>query len=377
MVAARIAFVGAALALSLTACSGREAETEVLAPPVATARVTAVDVEERISASGEIAARMQVAIAAEVSGRVTALLHEEGEAVARGDIVLEIDPERRTLELEAAAARAAKARASFERERRETGRVRTLRAKGVASESQLESADTALELAKANEAAEQAQLGVVRRALADASVSAPFAGLLARRHVGVGQFVQPGTPLIELVSLDPIDVVFHVAEIDSGRVRVGQRVDVSVTPYPDRTFGAVVVVVSPTIDPSTRTLRIKAVLPNPEHALRPGLFARADLGVATRSGVLLVPEEAVLQRSDGSVLFVLGDDDRVERRVVTTGTWRGASVEILEGVRAGDEVVTRGHTALVDGAVVRLPEGRAGARESGIAHAGEIAKEAL
>jgi membrane fusion protein (multidrug efflux system) len=320
---------------------------------------------------------MQVAIAAEVSGRITALLHDEGEAVGAGDIVLEIDPERRSLELDAAAARAARAGASLEKERRETDRVHTLHAKGVASESQLEAADTTLELAKANSAAERAQLGVARRALADASVSAPFDGLLARRHVGVGQFVQPGTPLIELVSLDPIDVVFHLSEIDSGRVRVGQRVEVSVTPFPDRTFHAVVVVVSPTIDPSTRTLRVKAVLPNPDQALRPGLFARADLGVATRSGVLLVPEEAVLQRSDGSVLFVLGDDDRVERRVVTTGAWRGGSVEILEGVRAGDEVVTRGHTGLVDGAVVRVPEARTSADESGIARAGELAREAL
>jgi membrane fusion protein (multidrug efflux system) len=187
-------------------------------------------------------------------------------------------------------------------------------------------------------------------------VSAPFAGLLGRRHVNVGEFVQPGTPLFDLVSLDPIDVVFHLAEVDSSRVAIGQKVEVHVAPFPDRAFEATVAVVSPTIDPGTRTLRVKATLPNGDGLLRPGLFARADLGVALRKGVLVVPTEAVLQRSDGAVVFVVGVEDRVARRPVKLGAYHRDGVEVAEGLAQGEVVVTRGHSGLVDGAVVKVAE---------------------
>jgi membrane fusion protein (multidrug efflux system) len=329
----------------LGACASGESESEVRAPPVATAPVVARDLEDCIDASGELVARLQTTLAAVVSGRVTRILREEGDAIALGEVVIEIDPERRRLEHEAAKARLAKADASLENERREVQRVRTLHDRDIASKAQLDTAETALKLAVAGAAAERAELGVSQRALDDANVAAPFAGLLARR--------------------------FHVSEIDSGRVRVGQKVELSVAPYPDRIFEASVAVVSPTIDSESRTLRVKAVLPNPDGLLRPGLFAHADLGVSVRRGVALVPEEAVLQRSDGSVLFAMREGNRVERRVVKTGRFHEGSVEILEGVAPGDVVVTRGHTGLVDGSTVRVVAGPASAPQAGLAHRGE------
>jgi len=167
-----------------------------------------------------------------------------------------------------------------------------------------------------------------------------------------------------------------VSEVDSGRVRKGQQVAVSVAPYPDREFEAVVDVVSPTIDPDTRTLRVRATLANPDGALRPGLFARADLGVALRRGVVLVPEEAVLERSDGAVVFALGGEGRVERRRVRTGSFHAEGIEILEGVGPGETIVVRGHTNLVDGAQVRVTQAP-GASRDGVARSGELADRAL
>ena len=350
------AALAAVLAIALCACSQEQTRPLVQAPPVATAPVVALDLEERIEASGELVARLHTVIAAEVSGRVTELLRDEGDAVAQDDTLIEIDPERRVLELEAAKARTAQAEASLEKERRATQRVRTLHGQKIASKSRLDEADTELKLAEARAAAERAQLGVAQRAVRDASVAAPFGGLVARRFVNRGQFVQPGTALLEVVSLDPIDVTFHLPEIDSGRVSIGQKVRVSVAPYPERSFEATVDVVAPTIDRETRTLRVKATLTNPDGILRPGLFARADLGVATRRGVALVPEEAVLQRSDGSVIFALVEGNRVERRLVEIGAFHEGRVEIVAGAVPGEIVVTRGQAGLIDGAVVRVPE---------------------
>jgi membrane fusion protein, multidrug efflux system len=166
--------------------------------------------------------------------------------------------------------------------------------------------------------------------------------------------VQTGKPLVELVALDPLEVVFSLTELDTERVRAGQDIQVSVGAFPDRVFHGVVTFISPTVDPATRTLRIKAEIQNDEGHLRPGLFARVSLGVSPRSGVVMVPEEALIQRSEGAVLFKIGPDDRVKRVAVTTGAHDGGLVEVRGDVRPGDRVVRRGHGGLADGAQVAV-----------------------
>ena len=136
-------------------------------------------------------------------------------------------------------------------------------------------------------------------------------------------------------------------------------IQVSVSPYPDEVFDAEVSVVSPTIDPQTRTLRVRALIQNADGRLRPGFFARANLGVAQRKGVRMVPEEAVLRRADGAVLFRVEDDSRVTRHVVETGAVRDGMVEIRSGLAEGERVVSRGHADLIDGSLIvaRNPDG--------------------
>jgi len=242
----------------------------------------------------------------------------------------------------------------------------------VASKAQLDTADTQLQLARSRADGSAARLGEAERARRDAEVKAPFAGLIAQRFVSVGEFVQPGTRLFELVALDPIEVEFRVAEVDSSRVHAGQVVDVRVAPFPDEVFQATVTLVSPMIDPASRTLRVKAALANREGKLRPGLFARADLGVSHREAVLMIPEESVLQRSDGQVVFRVAGD-RVERRVIHTGVYKDGRVEVLSGLEAGDKVVTRGHTALVDGVVVAVRNADGSVSEPDVASGAEAA----
>lgn len=348
-----------ALCLALLGC-GEEAELPpVVGRAVSIAPVVTRNLVDRIEATGQLLAVERADIAAEVNGRVTDLLVDEGQAVGAGAAVVEIDPERRNLEVESVEARLREAAAAVAEARRELTRLERLRQNHVASETQLDEAQTALELAEARRLAAAAAVGVARRALEDATVRAPFAGLIARRLVSRGEFVAQGQTLFELVSLDPIEVEFHVSEIDSSRVERGQAVAVRVAPYPEEDFPARVTVVSPTIDPRTRTLRVKAELLNSERKLRPGLFARVDLGVATREGVAMVPEEAVLQRADGAVVFRMREGDRVERVAVETGIHRDGEVEIVSGLDPGDAIVSRGQALLVDGQRVepRTPDG--------------------
>jgi membrane fusion protein (multidrug efflux system) len=347
------------LLLALAACGGEQEEEAAPRRPVSLSPVRAVDLTDRIGATGQLLAKERAEVAAEVGGRISEILIDEGGSVAAGATVLAIDPKRRALERDGARARVDEARASLRDSQREYDRVVELQQRNVASDTQMDQAQTEFARARSRLDGAEAQLAMAARAVRDARVTAPFAGLIARRFVSRGEFVAPGAALFELVSLDPIEVEFHLPEVDSSRVRIDQAVEVRVAPHPDEVFRAAVTLVSPTIDPRTRTLRVKAELENSEGRLRPGLFARVDVGIATRRGVAMVPEEAVLRRADGAVVFRLVAGDRVERLVIETGTYRDGSVEVVRGLQIGDRIVSRGHSALVEGELVspRKPDG--------------------
>jgi RND family efflux transporter MFP subunit len=317
-------------------------------------RATAHVLVDHVEATGQLLAKAEATVAAQVAGEITAISVEEGAAVELGQVIVEIDPERRQLEREDARASVVEAEARLEEARREAARFEQLAERDAVSQSRLDEVRTQQRLASSRLAAARARLGLAERALRDASVAAPFAGLVARRNVNVGEFVAAGHALFDLVALDPVEVEFFLAEVDSARVGPGQSVAVRVSSFPDEVFRASVAVVAPTIDPSTRTRRVKAVLDNSDGRLLPGTFARVDLGVAEREGVLMVPKEAVLQRADGSVLFRLAGPHRVERLRVDTGVHREERVEIRGGLRADDWVVVRGQTGLVDGSAVSV-----------------------
>lgn len=346
--------------LFLAGCSDSEQQAVAQAPPVEVVRVEGERVVERIQATGDLIPREEATVAAEVPGLVTRLHVDEGDSVARGAPLLEIDPERRRLELASRQARVEEAEAALADQQRQTERVRELSEAKIASDAQRDQAELALRLARSRLTAARAELGLGERALRDATVLAPFDGLVARRHVSQGEYVAPGSALVDLVALDPIEVSFHVTEIDSARVRVGGSLELRVATYPDESFQGRVISLSPGVDPRTRMLRVRAVVPNADGRLRPGFFARVDLGISEREGVATIPEDAVLQRADGAVAFRLVGEDRVERRRLRTGAVRDGRIEVLEGLEVGDTVVVRGQTALVDGSVVAAkPHGRA------------------
>ncbi len=350
----------AMLALGAAGCGAEKKVEETPGKSVVLAPVAVRNVEERVAATGQLLAKQHADVAAQVGGEITQIHVDEGESVSEGTSVLEIDPDRRQLDLDRAKARAAEAASALTEAKRQSQRVIELAKKEIASKSDLEKAETALSGANARLLAAQADLGVAERAMNDSRVATRFAGLIARRFVSRGEFVQPGQKLFELVSLDPVEVEFSLPEADASRLSLGLPLEVTVSPYPGEVFHATLSMISPIVDERTRTLRVKALLPNADGRLRPGLFARADLGIATRPSVMLVPEEAVLQRADGAVVFRAKDGGtRVERRVVELGRIKGGEAEIREGLEPGDRVVVRGHASLVDGEPVlaRNPDG--------------------
>lgn len=353
---ARIA-LGCLFAAHLMGCSDAEegkTPAAVLAPPVLAEKAVQRHVVDRIKATGELTAKAEATIAAQVDGQITEIRVREGDAVVAGDVLLVIDPERRELEVANAEAQLAEAKAGLAVASRNYERTKQLSQGNAASEARLDEDRTRQSLARAARSGAEARLGLARRALADSTVRAPFDGLIARRHVSVGEYLTEGTALYELVALDPIEVEFTLAEVDSSKVAHGHSITVTVAPYPEKRFEAVVSMISPTIDANTRTLRVKADLPNDEGLLRPGLFAHVDLGVSERAGAITVDIDAVLQRADGAVVYRLVDNNRVERVRIETGVRADGWVEIREGLDAEDVVVVRGHARLEDGIAVTL-----------------------
>ncbi len=330
----------------LPAACSEPAVEESLATPVVAERVRGFALTENIQATGKLEAVDEATLASEVAGQITKTVVDVGDAVVKGQVLIEIDRERRSLELANERAMTVEARENHLEMQREVQRIRTLHERGVAADTRLDEVETQERRAQARLAAAQAKASLAERALRDSSVVAPFPGLIARRLVSAGDYVSPGQALVELVALDPVKVVFSLAERDSGRVALGHTVRVRVAPYPDELFDAHVSAISPRIDPQTHTLRVQALIDNPHGRLKPGLFARTDLGVAQRENVPMIPEEAVLQRSDGSVVFRLVGNDRVERRVVELGSFHEGKVEVLSGLGLGDQVIVRGQDAL-------------------------------
>jgi membrane fusion protein (multidrug efflux system) len=348
--------------LMLQACGQEKSASipAVLRPPVMVETSQLRDVEDRIRATGQLTAKAKATIAAQVKGQVTEIQVSEGEAVEAGAVLLVIDPERRQLEVANAQAKLAESQAELAVAKRNYDRTRRLSKDNVASEARLDEDRTRESLARSVAAGAEARLGLSRRALEDSTVRAPFSGLIARRHVSVGEYLSIGSALFDLVALDPIEVEFTLAEIDSSKVELGHPVEISIAPYPDETFVATVSMISPTIDPRTRTLRVKAELPNPDGRIRPGLFAHTDLGVSERNDVIVVPNDAVVQRADGAVIFRLDDSGRAERLLVETGVQLEGWVEISSGLSPGDVVVVRGQSRIDDGVAVsvRLANGQ-------------------
>ena len=342
--------------LILQACGQEDSATvaEVLRPPVMVVTSELRDVADRLRATGQLMAKADATIAAQVKGQVTEIRIKEGEAVEAGTVLLVIDPERRELEVANAQAQLAEAQAELAVAKRNYQRTKRLSKDNVASEARLDEDRTRESLARSAANGAEARLGLARRALEDSTVSAPFSGLIARRHVSVGEYLSIGAALFDLVALDPIEVEFNLAEVDSSKVALGHPVEISIAPYPDETFAATVSMISPTIDPRTRTLRVKAELPNPDGRIRPGLFAHTDLGVSERLGVIVVPDDAVVQRADGAVVFRLDDSGRAERRLVETGVQLDGWVEVSSGLSPGDVVVVRGQTRIDDGVAVSV-----------------------
>lgn len=309
--------------------------------PVETARAETGRVADQVEALGTLAANESVSIAPEIAGRITALRFREGETVEADAVLVELDATIARSELE-------QARANLSLAEDVLNRNQTLVQRGAGTQVALEQATAQVSIGRANLAAAEARLQKL-------SINAPFKGTVGLRSVSVGTIVQPGQAIASLTSVDPIKVDFGVPELFLQSVRVGQPLEIRIDAAPGRSFRGEVYAIDPVVEAASRAIRLRARVPNPEGALKPGLFARVTLTTGVREDAVLVPEAALVASPTGeSSAVYLVRDNRAVLATIGIGRRNGGKVEVTEGVSAGDVVVTAGQTALRDGAAVAV-----------------------
>jgi RND family efflux transporter MFP subunit len=384
----------AAALLSSTACSTADGKTPdpatAAAPPIDVAAVAAREqpITRFIRATGSLVAEEQADVAAEVRARVVETPVERGTAVTSGSVLVRLSAVETDAQLSEADANAAQiearlgltngssfdvtkvpevqtARASYALAQSEFSRIQSLLDQRVVSQSEFDQRRTQLEAANQqyegakNAAAQQyqalqaarARVALARKALADTTVRAPFTGLVAERLVSVGDYVTPGTKVAIVVHVDPLRVRLTIPEQYVSAVSIGQPVSFEVDAFPGRSFEGKVRYVSPALESNQRALMVEAVVANPNHELKPGLFATARIEQAARAQGLVVPATSVVTAAGTSRVFVVGDR-RVEERIVTIGQRVDTVIEITSGLKAGERVATRNISQLADGARV-------------------------
>ena len=281
---------------------------------------------DRASMPADLAPLHRATLAAEVGGSVEAVRAELGQAVAAGALLASID--ERALAQQVAEAEAWLRQAQVQYERAEA-----LYARQAITKAQVLDAVTNRDVA-------EARLANARLGLDKSRVRAPWAGRVAARHVDVGDFVAPGTPLFELVDSSRLKVLALARSADVPYLEVGREVDVRVDSYPSEVFRARVERLGAELDPTSRTLAVEAEIRNPDGRLRPGMLARLEVSRQELQGALVVPLAAVLDLEAAKAVYVV-EGDRAQRREVTLGPIVGEEV-VVEGLTAGARVIVEG-----------------------------------
>jgi membrane fusion protein (multidrug efflux system) len=311
-------------------------------------KVESMTLLDDAQAVGSLRAVQSVVVRPEVAGRIVQIGFTDGGRVRRGQLLLQLEDSLQQAQLQQAQAQAGIARMNLQRSRE-------LLAQNFVSQSAVDQNDAALQVA-------EAQVALARAQLARMKILAPFDGVAGIRGVNLGDYLKDGADVVMLEDTSKVHVDFRLPERFLPRVTAQQPVEVSLDALPGRRFDARVEAIDAQLDASGRSLWVRARLDNPDGVLRSGLFARVRIVFSQRDNALVVPEEALVPQGGKQYLVKLvpGPDggltsQRLEARI---GLRLPGKVEILEGVAAGDRVVTAGQARLMgrDGHPVRPVE---------------------
>ena len=330
---------------------GKMMSTPRVMPPttVSSATVKEEDWAPTLSAVGSISAVQGAVVSSELGGVVSQIAFENGGTAKKGDLLVQLDASAEEAQLKSAEADLGLARADLERSRDLVGRKVISKAEIDAAESKFKQKEGSVEQ--------------MRSMIAKKTVRAPFDGQLGIRQVNVGQMINVGQQVVPLTSLDPVFADFALPQQYLGKLTPGLEVHVTTDALPGRVFDGKITAINSMVDSSTRNVTLQATLENPDHVLRPGMFAKAQVTLPEKHKTLVVPGSAISYAPFGDSVFVIekkkdektGKESQVIRQqFVRVGEARGDLVAITQGLKAGETVVSTGVFKLRNGMTVTI-----------------------
>ena len=295
-----------------------------------------------LQAIGTAQARESIVLTPKVADTIRRLRFESGDRVRAGQVLVEMSSVEQAADM-------AEARAANQAAQEDLRRTQELFNRGFASQARLDTVQAAADAAAA-------RLNAGGSRIADRTIRAPFAGVVGLRLASPGQYVRPGDQIGTLDDTSEIKLDFTVTETQIARIVQGVNLIARTAAYPDRTFTGTIANVDSRVDPATRTVRVRAMLPNEDGTLRPGMLMTVDVQSNPREA-LAIPEIAILDQIDGAYVYrVVAREggQSVELARIRAGQRASGMAEVLEGLSAGDQVITEGVQSLRPGQPVQL-----------------------
>lgn len=340
---ARAVVTGLLALVLLAGC--RKKQTAGGPPPSVATSVVAAEarrqpIAETLALVGTLAANEFIEVKSETDGTIAEILFEEGQPVQKGALLIRLDESKLSSSLAEAEANLKLSTATFERTQ-ELSRQKLIPQQEY---------DQAASTFQANNATAELR----KRQLQETRIHAPFSGLAGARSISPGQVISKNTTLTWLVDLSIVKAEFNVPERFLSEVKIGQPVQLSVAAYPKQKFQGEVYFLAPQVDPNTRTLLMKARIPNAEHHLKPGMFANLDLTLTLRQEAIVIPESALMSQGDRTLVYVIDGSSNAQVRPVKVGLRIPNQIEILSGLQPGEKVVAEGIQKVRPGGAVKV-----------------------
>ena len=306
-----------------------------------------------IETTGSLRADEEVTVSSEVDGIVKSIKVEEGTAVSKGSLLVEINQTDYRLDKQRAEAALKQAEASLANVKSEFQRKESLYKEELITRQQYDDISTRVILAEADLAKAKSMLESSAERFARTRIYSPLNGMVKEKKVSAGDFARTSLPLLQLIKVDPLKLNFTISEKDIADLKTGQEVDFTVDSFPDKKFTGKVNLLYPNVEERTRTLQAEAVVPNSDRLLKPGLFVRATIYTGPPREVIVAPLTALIYDNATVSLFVV-EGNLARERKVTTGRKYGEDIEIVEGLNEKEQVVVVGQNNLSEGIKVNV-----------------------
>ncbi|MCX8118686.1 MAG: efflux RND transporter periplasmic adaptor subunit [Desulfobacterota bacterium] len=353
-------FIGLLLVLAGCGSKGASKTEGPLAQSVEERWVEVLEVNPRpivstLTAIGTLRTPEQVVLSPKKAGIIKRIFVREGDPVRKGQILVELDDVDARLQLERAEARLREAEAALVTSQTTLARYQRLLESKVISQQTFDDLLLRVKLDEARLDLARAELHLARQNLSDHQLLSPIDGVVNLKLAATGEHVNvaPKDEILRIVQMDPLELEFHIPEDWVGRIQAGARITFSVKPLPAERHFALLQMISPTADPATRNVRVKAIVSNPQFRLKPGFSAEVTIPAGKPVEGILIPESALLSHEGKPYVYVV-EDGVAHRREVAIGMRADGQAEISKGLKPGERVVVAGHEQLREGLKVNL-----------------------